>query len=165
MQGHFHEGSTWVSFDEPLREPTARLVGALPDEVATMNSLTVNLHLLMASFFRPHGDRTKILIDAPTFPSDRYAVDSQLIHHGLDPAEHLVVVGPRAGESIVRTEDLEAAIHEHRDTLAVALLAGVNYATGQVHDIGRLTAAVHEAGAIGWLAARPLGRQRAAGAP
>ena len=97
MQGHFHEDATWVSFDEPLREPTARLVGALPDEVSTLNTLTVNLHLLLASFFRPSGARTKLLIDAPTFPSDRYAVESQLVHHGLDPAEHLVVVGPRAG--------------------------------------------------------------------
>jgi kynureninase len=158
VQGHFHVGSTWVSFDEPLREPTARLVGALPDEVATMNSLTVNLHLLMASFYRPSGDRTKILIDAPTFPSDRYAVESQLIHHGLDPSEHLVVVGPRPGESVVRTEDLEATIHDHRDRLAVALLAGVNYATGQVHDIPRLTAAIHEAGAVaGWQLAHSAG--------
>lgn len=158
VQGHFHEGATWVSFDEPLREPTARLVGALPDEVSTLNTLTVNLHLLMASFFRPSGARTKILIDAPTFPSDRYAVESQLVHHGLDPVEHLVVVRPREGESIVRTEDLEAAIHEHRDRLAVALLAGVNYATGQVHDIPRLTAAVHDAGALaGWQLAHSAG--------
>lgn len=158
VQGHFHEGATWVSFDEPLREPTARLVGALPDEVSTLNTLTVNLHLLMASFFRPSGARTKILIDAPTFPSDRYAVESQLVHHGLDPVEHLVVVRPREGESIVRTEDLEAAIHEHRDRLAVVLLAGVNYATGQVHDIPRLTAAVHDAGALaGWQLAHSAG--------
>ena len=158
VEAHFHEGATWVSFDEPLREPTARLVGALPDEVSTLNTLTVNLHLLMASFFRPAGKRTKILIDAPTFPSDRYAVGSQLIHHGLDPAEHLVVVGPREGERLVRTEDLEAAIHEQGDRLAVALLAGVNYATGQVHDIPRLTAAIHEVGAVaGWQLAHSAG--------
>ena len=158
VEGHFHEGATWVAFDEPLRGPTARLVGALPDEVATMNTLTVNLHLLMASFFRPSGGRDRILIDAPTFPSDRYAVESQLRHHGLDPAEHLVVVGPREGESTVRTEDLEAAIHDQRDRLAVALLAGVNYATGQVLDIPRLTAAVHEVGALaGWQLAHSAG--------
>lgn len=158
VQGHFHEGATWVSFDEPLREPTARLVGAMPDEVSTLNTLTVNLHLLLASFFRPSGTRTKLLIDAPTFPSDRYAVESQLIHHGLDPAEHLIVVGPRAGESIVRTEDLEGAIRDAGDRLAVALLAGVNYATGQVHDIPRLTAAIHEAGALaGWQLAHSAG--------
>jgi len=158
VEAHFHEGATWVSFDEPLREPTARLVGAMPDEVSTLNTLTVNLHLLLASFFRPAGKRTKLLIDAPTFPSDRYAVESQLIHHGLDPAEHLVVVGPRSGESIVRTEDLEAAIRDAGDRLAVALLAGVNYATGQVHDIPRLTAAIHETGALaGWQLAHSAG--------
>lgn len=158
VQGHFHEGATWVSFDEPLREPTARLVGALPDEVSTLNTLTVNLHLLLASFYRPSGTRTKLLIDAPTFPSDRYAVESQLIHHGLDPAEHLIVVGPRAGESIVRTEDLEAAIRDAGDQLAVAVLAGVNYATGQVHDIPRLTGAIHETGALaGWQLAHSAG--------
>ena len=158
VDGHFREGATWVAFDEPLREPTARLVGALPDEVATMNTLTVNLHLLMASFYRPSGRRTRILIDAPTFPSDRYAVESQIRHHGLDPAEHLVVVGPRAGEATVRTEDLEAAIHDEGDRLAVALLAGVNYATGQVHDIPRLTAATHAVGAMaGWQLAHSAG--------
>jgi kynureninase len=158
VEGHFTEGSTWVSYDQPLREPTARLVGALPDEVVTMNTLTVNLHLLMASFFRPAGRRTRILIDAPTFPSDRYAVESQLRLHGLDPAEHLVVVGPRHGEATLRIDDLEAAIADEGDRLAVALLAGVNYATGQVLDIGRLTAAVHETGALaGWQLAHSAG--------
>ena len=158
VDGHFHEGSRWVSYDEPLREPTARLVGAFPDEVGTMNTLTVNLHLLLASFFRPAGGRTRILIDAPTFPSDRYAIESQLRFHGLDPAQDLIVVGPRTGESIVRTEDLEGAIHENRDQLAVALVAGVNYATGQVHDIPRLTGAIHETGALaGWQLAHSAG--------
>ena len=123
-----------------------------------MNTLTVNLHLLFATFFRPAGERTAILIDAPTFPSDRYAVESQLRLHGLDPARDLIVVRPRDGEALLRTEDLEGAIHEHRDRLAVALLAGVNYATGQVHDIGRLTAAVHDAGAVAlWDLAHAVG--------
>jgi kynureninase len=158
VEGHFHEDATWVAFDEPLRQPTARLVGALPDEVATLNTLTVNLHMLMASFFRPSGRRTRILIDAPMFPSDRYALESQLVHHGLDPAEHLVVVAPRAGEATLRTEDLDAAIHEQGDRLAVTLLAGVNYATGQVLDIPRLTAAAHTAGALaGWQLAHSAG--------
>jgi kynureninase len=113
-----------------------------------MNTLTVNLHLLLAAFFRPAGARTSILIDAPTFPSDRYAVESQLRLHGLDPARDLIVVRPRDGDALLHTDDLEGAIHEHRDRLAVALLAGVNYATGQAHDIERLTAAVHEAGGM-----------------
>jgi kynureninase len=104
--------------------------------------------MLLAAFFRPAGRRTAILIDAPTFPSDRYAVASQLRHHGLDPAEHLVVVSPRDGEATLRIDDLEAAIRDHGERLAVSLLAGVNYATGQLLDIERLTGAVHETGAI-----------------
>ncbi len=138
----------WIEADDAIREMTATLVGARPGEVATLNTLTVNLHLLFATFFRPSGTRTAVLIDAPTFPSDRYAVESQLRLHGLDPARDLIVVRPRDGEALLRSEDLEAAIHEHRERMAVALLAGVNYATGQLHDIKRLTAAVHEAGAI-----------------
>jgi kynureninase len=148
----------WLEMDGAVRDVTAGIVGARPAEVATLNTLTINLHLLMAAFFRPIGRRTTILIDAPTFPSDRYAVVSQLRHHGLDPAVDLIVIGPRAGESTVRVEDLEGAIHDHRDRLALALLAGVNYATGQLHDIERLTAAVHEAGAVaGWDLAHAAG--------
>lgn len=138
----------WVDADDAIREWTATLVGARPGEVATMNTLTVNLHLLFATFYRPAGRRTAVLIDAPTFPSDRYAVESQLRLHGLDPARDLIVVRPREGEVLLRTEDLEGAIHENRGRLAVALLAGVNYATGQATDVARLTAAIHDAGAV-----------------
>jgi kynureninase len=148
----------WLEADGAVREVTAGIVGARAAEVATLNTLTINLHLLMAAFFRPSGRRTAILIDAPTFPSDRYAVDSQLRHHGLDPAVDLVIVGPRDGETSTRVEDLEGAIHEHRDRLALALLASVNYATGQLHDIERLTAAVHDTGAVaGWDLAHAAG--------
>lgn len=148
VDGWFEGERPWVTADGVAREAAARIVGARPSEVATLNTLTINLHLLMASFFRPTGARTAILIDAPTFPSDRYAVESQLRHHGLDPERDLIVVRPRAGEACIRLEDLEGAIHEHRDRLAMALLAGVNYATGQFQPIERLTAAVHDAGAI-----------------
>jgi kynureninase len=151
VDGWFAGEPPWLEADGVLRQATAGIVGARPDEVATLNTLTINLHLLLAAFFRPVGRRTAILIDAPTFPSDRYVVDSQLRHHGLDPAIELIVVRPRHGEALLRVEDLEGAIHEHRDRLALALLAGVNYATGQLHDIERLTGAIHEAGAIaGW---------------
>jgi kynureninase len=154
----FASGGGWLEADRAIGDMTAHLVGARPSEVATANSLTVDLHLLLAAFFRPSGRRSAILIDAPTFPSDRYAVESQLRHHGLDPTTELVVVRPRSGESLVRAEDLEGAIADHRDRLALALLAGVNYATGQLHDIERLTAAVHEAGAIaGWDLAHATG--------
>ena len=148
VDGWFARERAWIEADDALRESAARLVGARPAEVATLNTLTVNLHLLLATFFRPSGGRTAILIDAPTFPSDRYAVESQLGLHGLDSERDLIAVRPREGEALLRPEDLEGAIHEHRDRLAVALLAGVNYATGQVLDIARLTAAVHDAGAV-----------------
>ena len=148
VDGWFAAKEGWLDADGAIREPTATLVGARASEIATMNTLTVNLHLLLATFFQPAGGRTAILIDSPTFPSDRYAVESQLRLHGLDPARDLIVVRPRDGEALLWTEDLEGAIHEHRDRLAVALLAGVNYATGQVHEIERLTAAVRGAGAV-----------------
>ena len=158
VDGWFASERAWLDIDGAIREPTARLLGALPGEVTTMNTLTVNLHLLLATFFRPVGARTAILIDAPTFPSDRYAVESQLRLHGLDPDRDLIVVRPRVGEALLRTEDLEGAIHEHRDQLAVALLAGVNYATGQAHEIDRLTAAIHETGAVAlWDLAHAVG--------
>jgi kynureninase len=158
VDGWWARDRAWMEADDAIRASTARLVGARPGEVATLNTLTVNLHVLIATFFRPAGARTTILIDAPTFPSDRYAVESQLRLHGLDPARDLVVVRPRDGEALLRTEDLEAAIDEHRDRLGVALLAGVNYATGQVQDIPRLTAAVHAAGAIAlWDLAHDVG--------
>jgi kynureninase len=148
VEGWFGDDDGWLEADGAVREMTAGLVGARPSEVATLNTLTVNLHLLLAAFFRPAGGRTAILIDAPTFPSDRYAVASQLRHHGLEAATELIVVRPRDGEGTLRVEDVEGAIHEHRDRLALALLAGVNYATGQLLDIAQLTAAMHEAGAI-----------------
>ena len=148
VDGWFADTAPWIAADEAIRAATARVVGARPSEVATLNTLTVNLHLLLASFYRPEGERTAILIDAPTFPSDRYAVESHLRFRGLDPGRDLIVVRPRDGEALLRIEDLEGAIHEHRDRLALTLLAGVNYATGQRLDIGRLTAAAHTAGAV-----------------
>ena len=148
VDGWFDRDRPWIDVERELAGMTARLVGALPTEVTTANTLTVDLHLLLASLFRPDGRRRRILIDAPTFPSDRYAVESQLRHHGLEPASDLVVVRPRPGEDTVRPDDLDEAIDRHRDDLAVALLAGVNYATGQAFDIRRHTAAVHGAGAI-----------------
>ena len=148
VDGWWARERAWFEADDATRESTATLVGARAGEVATLNTLTVNLHLLFATFFRPAGNRTAVLIDAPTFPSDRYAVESQLRLHGLDPAHDLVVVRPRDGEALLRTEDLEGAIHEQRDRLAVALLAGVNFATGQAYDIARLTQAVHDSGAV-----------------
>ena len=158
VDGWFAAQRPWVDAERALAEMTARIVGARVHEVTTANTLTVNLHLLMSSFYRPGGSRTAVLIDAPTFPSDRYAVVSQLRHHGLDPANDLIEVRPRSGEAVVRVDDLDDAILENSDRLALTLLAGVNYATGQVLDIGRLTEAAHRAGAVaGWDLAHATG--------
>jgi kynureninase len=148
VDGWFDGEDGWLDMERGFAEATGRLVGARPHEVTTANTLSVNLHLLLAALYRPTGRRRAILIEAPTFPSDRYVVASHLRHHGLDPATELVVVRPRTGERTLRADDLQAAIHEHRERLAVALLAGVNYATGQALDIAATTAAVHEAGAL-----------------
>jgi kynureninase len=148
VEGWFDPDVRWIELDAAARASAARLVGAAESEVATLNTLTLDLHLLLDRFYRPAGRRTAILIDAPTFPSDRYAVESRLRRHGRDPGEDLVVVRPRDGESLLRIEDLEGVIAGTGDRLAVALLAGVNYATGQALPIGRLTRAVHDVGGV-----------------
>ena len=148
----------WFTMDETLRGPMARIVGARPAEIGLMLGLTADIHLLLTSFFRPVGARRRILTDGPLFPSDRHALTSHLAARGLDPDADLVVVEPRFGEATVRTDDLEAAIGEHGPTLAVVFLAGVNFATGQAHDIERLTAAGHAAGVpVGWDLAHAAG--------
>ena len=114
VEGWFEPDDPWFTYDETLREPMARIVGAKAPEVAILNTLTVNLHLMLVSFFRPDGARRKILTDAPIFPSDRHALTSHLAWRGLDPEADLVVVGPRSGEDTVRIEDLEGAIAELR---------------------------------------------------
>lgn len=148
VEGHFHARRPWFDYHKQLTEGGARRVGALPTEVVHMNSLTVNLHLLMVSFYRPTGSRTRILTEWGAFPSDRYAVVSQLQWHGLDPAEHLVELKPRPGESTLREEDMLRTIAELGDTLALVMLGGVNYYSGQVMPIHALTRAAHAVGAI-----------------
>ena len=148
----------WFTLDTTVREPMARIVGARTTEVALLNSLTVDIQLLLASFFRPAGRRRRILADGPLFPSDRHALTSHLAYRGLDPVEDLVIIGPREGEHLVRTEDLESAIAARSDDLALVFLSGVNFATGQALDIDRLTAAGHQAGAmVGWDLAHAAG--------
>jgi kynureninase len=158
VEGHFRGKRPWKDYHEQFAAPLATLTGARMDEVVCMNGLTVNLHLLMASFFRPAGRRCKLLIERSAFPSDRYAAVSQLHFHGLDPAANLIEVAPREGESALRNDDLAAAIHEAGDALALVLLPGVQYRSGEVLDIARLTAAAHEVGAIaGWDLAHAMG--------
>jgi kynureninase len=153
----FDPDRPWFTYTDRLREPMARLVGARSSEVAILNALTVNIHLLLASFFRPVGVRRRILADGPLFPSDRHALSSHLAQRGLDPAADLIVIEP-AGASTVPTDELERAIRGHAGELALVFLSGVNFATGQVHDIERLTAAGHGAGAtVGWDLAHAVG--------
>lgn len=146
VEGHFHAQHPWMPYHELLTAASARLVGAKAEEVVIMNSLTVNLHLMMVSFYRPTPKRYKILIEADAFPSDIYAVKSQLHFHGYDAAEGLIALKPRPGEHTLRTADIEAVIEAEGDQIALILLGGVNYYTGQVFEIEKITRAGHEKG-------------------
>lgn len=158
VEGHFHARHPWFPAHEFCRESAARLVGGLPHEVVVMNSLTVNLHLMMATFYRPTPDRFKVVIEDAAFPSDSYAVRSQANWHGLNPSEAVVRLKPRAGEHALRTEDILEAIERHGRSIALVMLGGVNYLTGQVFDFARITEAGHRAGAhVGWDLAHAAG--------
>ncbi len=148
VQGHHEASRPWIGYHEHAAAPLAALVGASESEVVAMNSLTVNLHLMMVSFFRPQGRRRRILIEASAFPSDRYAVVSQLAFHGLSAQQTLIEVSPRAGERTLRTEDIVAAIEGQGDELALILLPGVQYLTGQRLDLPPLIAAARRVGAL-----------------
>lgn len=147
--GGFYQGKNpWMDYAENLSPALARLVGAKPLEVATMNSLTVNLHMMMVSFYRPTKSRYKIVIEKSAFPSDQYAVKSQISFHGFDPAEALIELAPRAGEDMIRMEDIEDLIAKEGGSIALILIGAVNYYTGQWFDMPRITKAGHAAGAI-----------------
>jgi kynureninase len=146
VEGHFHARSPWMPYHRLLTRQTADLVGALPSEVVVMNSLTVNLHLMMASFYRPTSQRYKILIEAGAFPSDQYAVKSQIRFHGYNVDTALLELRPRTGESYLRDEDVGATIDREGNSIALILLGGVNYATGQVFDLAEITRAGHRKG-------------------
>src|SRR5881392_3699691 len=132
VDAHLKAKTPWYSYHETVRARTARLVGAQPIEVICMNSLTVNLHLMMATFYRPTKSRFKILMEDPAFPSDTYAIKTQIVHHGLGPKDALILASPRKGEFGVRTEDIVDLIEKNADQLAVVLIAGVNFFTGQL---------------------------------
>jgi kynureninase len=148
VEGHFKPETGWFRYHELLTEPTARLVGALPSEVVVMNTLTVNLHLMMVSFYRPTARRYRIVIEGGAFPSDRHAVDSQARFHGHDPADAVVELKPREGEFTLRTSDILATLHELGDTVALVLLGQCNFLTGQAFDVPVLRAATHGIGAV-----------------
>jgi len=147
VEGHFEAKNAWLPYHEFLTEPLARLVGAKPLEVVAMNSLTVNLHLLMVSFYRPTKSRYKILIEGNAFPSDQYAVASQARFHGYDPKTAVLEALPRDGETAVRTEDFLKLLEANKNEIALVMIGGVNYLNGQLFDIGALCKKTHDIGA------------------
>ena len=148
VEGHFEARNPWLSYHEFLTDSMAKIVGAKPIEVVVMNTLTTNLHLLMVSFYQPTATKYKILIESDAFPSDRYAVQSQLAFHGYDPKQGLVEWKPREGEELLRMDDLEKILEEEGDEIALLLIGGVNYYTGQFLELKKIAALGHQKGCI-----------------
>ncbi|MEO6148997.1 MAG: kynureninase [Mucilaginibacter sp.] len=148
VEGWFDGEAPWLSYHKEVAVLTAPIVGAKNSEVAIMNSLTVNLHLLLVSFYKPSSKRYKIIMEAGAFPSDQYALESQAKFHGFDPEDAIIELSPREGEHTLRTADILQNIDEHKDDLALVLFGGINYYTGQYFDLQAITQAAHKAGAI-----------------
>jgi kynureninase len=148
VEGHFQAKNPWMPYHRLLTEQTAELVGAKPGEVVVMNSLTVNLHLMMVSFYRPTKERHKIVVERGAFPSDQYAVQSQIRFHGFDPTTSLIELTPRPGESWLRDDDIDSLIEREGDDIALIMMGGVNYGTGQVFDMARITRMGHARGCV-----------------
>jgi len=158
VRGHFEGRLPWAQYNERLCAPLAELTGASPQEVVVMNTLTVNLHLLMVSFYQPRGLRRKILIEQHAFPSDRYAVESQIRFHGLESEDCLVELRPEPGERLIEEERIEAYLDECGEEIALVLWPGVQYASGQVFDLKRIASAARAAGAdVGFDLAHSIG--------
>lgn len=148
VEGFFEGNDPWLKYHAKLVQPLATIVGSLPSEIVVMNQLTVNLHLMMISFYRPNGKRRKILCEAKAFPSDQYMLETHVKHYGFNPDEVIVEVSPREGEHTICHEDILNAIERHKDELALVQWGGINYYTGQLFDIEKITKAAHEAGAV-----------------
>lgn len=158
VRGHFEGALPWMDYNEALRDPLAGLTGARPEEIVVMNTLTVNLHLLMVSFFRPRGKRRKILIEKNAFPSDRYAVESQLRFHGLDPADCLVELDAGPDSQVLEESVVEEYLQENGDQVALVLWPGVQYVSGQAFDLARVAGSARAAGArVGFDLAHAIG--------
>jgi len=158
VEGHFYGEKPWWDYHERFSEKLAKVVGAKPAEVTVMNTLTVNLHLLMVSFYRPKGKRYKIICEEKAFPSDQYMISSQVRFHGYDPKDAIVEIKRREGENNFRTDDITAKIHEVGEECALVLIGGVNYYTGQVLEMEKITKAGHGIGAfVGWDLAHATG--------
>jgi kynureninase len=147
VEGHFHARKPWLSYHEQFPSLLSKIIGCKEEEVIVMNQLTVNIHLLMVTFYRPTAKRFRIICEEKSFPSDMYALESQVRVHGLDPAEAIVEVAPRKGEHTIRTEDILATIKTYGDETALVFFEGVHYYTGQLFDIPAITKAAHAAGA------------------
>jgi kynureninase len=148
VEGHFFGEDPWITYNESVIPGICHLVGAQAHEVVAMNTLTINLHSMLISFFRPNGKRTKIVMESSAFPSDIYAVKSQLQFHNLDPRENIIELLPRQGESLLRDEDILKTIDQNKDSIALVLIGNVNYLTGQCYDMTQITQAAHKAGAL-----------------
>ena len=148
VEGWFNGNDPWLSYHHQLTGTLAAIVGAKQEEVTVMNSLTVNLHLLMVSFYKPAGNKYKILMEGGAFPSDQYAIESHVRFRGYDPKDAIIEVFPREGELVLRTEDIITNINNHAGELALVLFSGINYFTGQFFDIAAITKAAHQARAI-----------------
>ena len=158
VEGHFEGANPWMTYHEKISAQMAKIVGAKPVEVVAMNLLTVNLHLLLVSFYHPTREKYKIVIEKGAFPSDQYAVKSQIRFHGFDVENSLIEIEPRDGETTLRTEDIVKILDENADSIALVMLGGINYYTGQVFDMKEITAAGHRIGAIvGWDLAHAAG--------
>lgn len=156
--GYLHAKDPWLYYQQGFRGPLAAIAGCLEEEVTVMNALTVNLHLLMLSFYHPDRERYTIIMEAGAFPSDQYAIETQVRLHGFNPDDVIVEVAPREGTKIILEEDILHAIEEHKDTLALVLFGGINYYSGQLFDIRSITEAAHRAGAFaGWDLAHAIG--------
>ena len=148
VEGHFQGRDPWMPYHRLLTENMAGVVGGQTNEVVVMNSLTANLHLMMVSFYRPTPQRHKVVVEAAAFPSDQYAVDSQIRFHGLDPAQSLVELTPRPGEATIRDQDIDTLLDREGASIALIMLGGVNYATGQFFDLERITRLGHAHGCV-----------------
>lgn len=147
VEGHFHARNPWMPYHEIFPRQLSKIVGCKETEVVVMNQLTVNLHLLMVTFYRPTKQRYKIICEAKAFPSDQYAFETQAKCHGFNPTDAVIEVSPREGEYTLRTEDIVSIIKQHGDSVAVVLFGGVNYYTGQLFDMNTITDAAHAVGA------------------
>ncbi|MET0300482.1 MAG: kynureninase [Flavitalea sp.] len=147
VEGFFHGNEPWMQYHDKLIAPLAAIVGAKASEVVVMNQLSVNLHLMMVSFYKPSGNRNKIICEAKAFPSDQYMLETHVRSLGLDPDEIIIEVSPREGEQIIHADDIEATITKYGDELSLVMWGGINYYTGQVFDMKRITASAQKVGA------------------